>query len=227
MTTNKSFIFSTKHRLNPGFTIVELLIVIVVIGVLAAITVVAFNGIQQRANNTKTIAVTKQIITLFSSYTTLFGANPANAAGVPSLTSGGFCLTTDNKCSNFEGVTVTSDNTALMNELKKAGSVPREGAPMTDGNYFGIYLDYNSARTVNGKSAPYLIMYRLAGTGKSCSIASLVVDAGFAAGTGAGSQDTYNGSGVLSNNPYVSASTPWSYSGYGGINTTECWISVV
>ena len=32
-----------------GFTIVELLIVIVVIGILAAITVVAYTGIQQRA----------------------------------------------------------------------------------------------------------------------------------------------------------------------------------
>lgn len=32
-----------------GFTIVELLIVIVVIGILAAITVVAFNGVQERA----------------------------------------------------------------------------------------------------------------------------------------------------------------------------------
>lgn len=34
---------------QPGFTIVELLIVIVVIGVLAAITVVAYNGIQNRS----------------------------------------------------------------------------------------------------------------------------------------------------------------------------------
>lgn len=39
---------------KSGFTIVELLIVIVVIAVLAAITVVAYNGIQNRANNTKT-----------------------------------------------------------------------------------------------------------------------------------------------------------------------------
>ena len=35
-----------------GFTIVELLIVIVVIGILAAITLVAYNGIQARANTT-------------------------------------------------------------------------------------------------------------------------------------------------------------------------------
>jgi prepilin-type N-terminal cleavage/methylation domain-containing protein len=46
------------HRVNTnihqrGFTIVELLIVIVVIGILAAITIVAFSGITARAKNTK------------------------------------------------------------------------------------------------------------------------------------------------------------------------------
>ncbi|MBM3210346.1 prepilin-type N-terminal cleavage/methylation domain-containing protein [Candidatus Saccharibacteria bacterium] len=37
-----------------GFTIVELLIVIVVIAILAAITIVAYNGIQERAKNSQT-----------------------------------------------------------------------------------------------------------------------------------------------------------------------------
>lgn len=37
------------NKTKSGFTIVELLIVIVVIGILASITVVAFNGIQERA----------------------------------------------------------------------------------------------------------------------------------------------------------------------------------
>ena len=38
---------------QSGFTIVELLIVIVVIGILAAITIVAYSGITARANGTK------------------------------------------------------------------------------------------------------------------------------------------------------------------------------
>lgn len=38
-----------------GFTIVELLIVIVVIGILAAIVIVAFNGVQDRAKTTSKI----------------------------------------------------------------------------------------------------------------------------------------------------------------------------
>jgi prepilin-type N-terminal cleavage/methylation domain-containing protein len=40
----------TKTR-RTGFTIVELLIVIVIIGILATITIVAYNGMQQRARD--------------------------------------------------------------------------------------------------------------------------------------------------------------------------------
>jgi prepilin-type N-terminal cleavage/methylation domain-containing protein len=40
-----------KWAQKPGFTIVELLIVIVVIAILAAITIVAYNGIQNRAKD--------------------------------------------------------------------------------------------------------------------------------------------------------------------------------
>lgn len=44
---------------HQGFTIIELLIVIVVIAILATISVVAYRGIQERAQNTKTIAAVR------------------------------------------------------------------------------------------------------------------------------------------------------------------------
>ena len=52
----------TRNKLS-GFTIVELLIVIVVIGVLAAITIVAYNGIQSRAADTKLVSDSKAVVT--------------------------------------------------------------------------------------------------------------------------------------------------------------------
>ena len=42
-----------RTKAQSGFTIVELLIVIVVIGILAAITIVAFNGVQTRGYDSR------------------------------------------------------------------------------------------------------------------------------------------------------------------------------
>lgn len=53
---------------QTGFTIVELLIVIVVIGILAAITVVAYNGVQNRANDAQTDSSMSSIRKLLEMY---------------------------------------------------------------------------------------------------------------------------------------------------------------
>lgn len=61
---------------QKGFTIVELLIVIVVIGVLAAITVVAYNGVQFRAKTTQANADMSALKKSMLAFKVLYGELP-------------------------------------------------------------------------------------------------------------------------------------------------------
>ena len=81
------------QRLSRGFTIVELLIVIVVIAILAAITTVAYNGIQGRARDSQRVTDLRAIVKALELYKTSNGAYPnanptANASGWEVSTTG-------------------------------------------------------------------------------------------------------------------------------------------
>ena len=58
---------------NKGFT-VELLIVVVIIGILAALVIIAYNGIQDRANNQKTESAVNAYRKALIQYATINGA---------------------------------------------------------------------------------------------------------------------------------------------------------
>lgn len=77
---------NNKHDRNTegqsGFTIVELLIVIVVIGILAAITIVAYNGVQNRANDTVIKSDVKQNYTKVQEYYVLNNVLPSSQADI-------------------------------------------------------------------------------------------------------------------------------------------------
>lgn len=69
-----------KNKQQTGFTIVELLIVIVVIAILAAITVVAFNGIQGRAADTAVQSDLRGLALKVRDHHALNGAYPNGGA---------------------------------------------------------------------------------------------------------------------------------------------------
>lgn len=91
---------SIKNK-HQGFTIVELLIVVVIIAILAAITITAYNGIQARARDTIRINDLKQMQRVVELYKAENGVYPAAANGSNWT---GLCLTFGSKTTYILGV---------------------------------------------------------------------------------------------------------------------------
>lgn len=66
-------------QIRSGFTIVELLITIVVIGVLSTTTVVGYRGIQDRARNTATTESVHQLAEKITIWHSTTGRYPTTA----------------------------------------------------------------------------------------------------------------------------------------------------
>ena len=101
-----------RNSVRAGFTIVELLIVIVVIAILAAIVIVAYNGIQGRARDSRRIQDMKTIVKGLEIYKTNNGTYPA-----PSSTTGaaGWEVSTDGTSpTNFLSALTSSTNWYLL-----------------------------------------------------------------------------------------------------------------
>ncbi len=134
---------------RAGFTIVELLIVIVVIAILATITIVAYNGVKIRAMNSSSASEVQQWKKLLEGYKAIYNSYPP-------VTAGSYCLGTGfpnghgnvARCRNFQSSDssysyLESANIPLMNELKKVGTLPMgTRVPiLTNGNgYVGPYI---------------------------------------------------------------------------------------
>ena len=95
--TDTKHTYSHTRATRRGFTIVELLIVIVIIGILAAITTVAFNGVQNRAKEAAVQSELKQASTKVQLYSAdNAGAYPPDLPAIDLAGADGFEYSVDN-----------------------------------------------------------------------------------------------------------------------------------
>ena len=85
--------FKSMNKRAYGFTIVELLIVIVVIAILATVTIVAYNGIRARAERTVNLAAVRNYVQVLQLMKADTGSLPAanSCLGPSGIYAGGTC----------------------------------------------------------------------------------------------------------------------------------------
>ena len=113
-------------RKQTGFTIVELLIVIVIIGILAAITIVAYNGIQNRARTSAAQSLASQTNKKVLAYQASEGSYPADlsTAGITDTTNLQYSV---NNSSNPPSYCLTAANGNVSYFLGSAQPTPQSG----------------------------------------------------------------------------------------------------
>ena len=159
-----------------GFTIVELLIVIVVIAILAAITIVAFNGIQDRARYSAMQSDFEKLHKALEMYKVDHGAYPnSDDCEAEALPGGGFTASYENE---WCGWSQSSNNSFIPGIAPKY--IERAANLAKNDDKYNTYL-YKSAETTDGitRGTKYYELIRFKRSGLSdveASEAPLITD---------------------------------------------------
>lgn len=159
-------------KTTSGFTIVELLIVIVIIAILAAITIVAYNGIQQRARNSQTattIQAYKKALIQYAIEHQAYATSGNACLGDDYPDTGVYTAANARNCfrsNSAAGVINTSFNNEIKSYLSSKTPTPNNtvfGSGSSPWSTRGaVYLN-NSAVILNGTANPWVIIYTVEG----------------------------------------------------------------
>lgn len=171
---------SVRHGADRGFTIVELLIVIVTIAILAAITIVAFNGVQARARDSQRRSDVTAITKALELYYIDNGKFPSGS-GSTTINSG-WSTTADASWANL----ATALRPYLASLPADPFSTPGSNVLTTGtaGTNYAYFADYGGSYCGNSASQTYILVYRFEGTAQvnqtagNCSTAPLGYYAG-------------------------------------------------
>ena len=122
-----------KKRRSPAFTIVELLIVVVIIAILAAITIVAYNGIQNRARASAASSALSQAVKKLELYKVDNSAYPTStnlaSAGITNANDTTYQYTSDGTtyCLTATNVSISYYLNSTTTPSPAAGGCPGHG----------------------------------------------------------------------------------------------------
>lgn len=180
------------YRQSRGFTIVELLIVVVVIAILATIIVVSYNGITKSAYNSQVVSGVRSYYQVIQAYYAENGSYPQTTGEKNGDAIGMTCLGVGYKNQYCGKVTNTDVYEDPVFNQQLAAYLKGNGSPISDvsvgvpgesyiGAVYGIdTVDPQYSATGYGR----VIEYALHGSNQNCVVAQAYVYSTASGGTG-------------------------------------------
>ena len=198
-----------KKDRNKGFSLVEVLIVIVIIGILAVIVLVSYNNVTVAARNSQTTAAVTQYMRAIKLYALNNRAYPSPITA---------CL--GDGYGDYDGDGSAGDCWHLSSPAKESTTFENNLRPYLQNfpmpstrvlnvgpfNHVGAIFQYSTNTTIDGVMHRWFIAYTMEGNGTKCPIGPVL---------------------TLGTWPAFTSTTPSSgYSSSWGTVATECWIAL-